>query len=109
MNRPIPPDHISSAHLAGKDGARVRMNIVAHQEKEKNEETKMGREETDFKEAACCPSVVIRGAEQRKNGLCKGSARSDWDSQEGQQPFLPNSNGAGDCTTTLRRLLIRAV
>ena len=40
------------------------MNVTAHQEKEKNEETKAGkrkagedgRQATDFKEAACCPS-----------------------------------------------------
>ena len=36
----------------------------------------------------------------------KGSAQSNWDPREGQQPFRPNSNGVGDCTTTLRRLLI---
>ena len=38
----------------------------------------------------------------------KGSARGNWDPQEGQQPFRPNPNGAGDRTTTLRRLLIGA-
>ena len=38
-----PPGHISSAHRAGKDGARVWMNVTAHQEKEKNKETKTGR------------------------------------------------------------------
>ena len=35
----------------------------------------------------------------------KGSAQGNWDHREGQQPFRPNSNGAGDRTTTLRRLL----
>ena len=35
-----PPDHISSAHRAGKDGARVVMNVTAHQEKK---ETKTGK------------------------------------------------------------------
>ena len=39
----------------------------------------------------------------------KGSARGNWDPREGQQPFRPNPNGAGDRTTTLRRLLIGAV
>ena len=38
-----PPGHISSAHRARKDGARVGMNVTAHQEKEKNEETKTGK------------------------------------------------------------------
>ena len=37
-----------------------------------------------------------------------GSARGNWDPREGQQPFRPNPNGAGDRTTTLRRLLIDA-
>ena len=37
-----------------------------------------------------------------------GSARGNWGPRGGQQPFRPNPNGAGDCTTTLRRLLIGA-
>ena len=49
------------------------------------------------------------GAARRKNGLCEGSAGGNWDPREGQQPFRPNSNGVGDRTTTLRRLLIGAV
>ena len=38
-----------------------------------------------------------------------GSARGNWDPRKSQQPFRPNPNGAGDRTTTLRRLLIGAV
>ena len=38
-----PPGHISSAHRARKDGARIRMNVTTHQEKKKNEETKEGK------------------------------------------------------------------
>ena len=67
-----PPGHISSAHRARKDGARVGMNVSSHKEKEKNEETKKGKrgagekkkrkQATDFKEAVCCPSAVIQGA-----------------------------------------------
>ena len=38
----------------------------------------------------------------------QGSARGNWDPREGQQPFRPNPNGAGDRTTTLKRLLIGA-
>ena len=63
---------------------------------------------SDFKQAACCPSAVVQGAARRKNGLCGRIARGNWDPREGQQPFWPNANGAGDCTTTLR-LLIGAV
>ena len=43
LYRLAPPGHISSAHRAGKDGARVGMNVTAHQKKEKNEETKKGK------------------------------------------------------------------
>ena len=57
------------------------MNVAVHQEKEKNEKTgkrKAGEErrQANFKEAACNPSAVIQGA-----------AQSNWDPQEGQQPF----------------------
>ena len=46
------------------------MNVAAHQEKEKNKETRMGKRETgewrrqatDFQEAASCSSVVVQGA-----------------------------------------------
>ena len=38
-----PPDHISSAHYTGKDGTRFEMNVAAHQESEKNKETKTGK------------------------------------------------------------------
>ena len=58
------------------------MNVAAHQEKEKKEETKTGKRKagegrgqaTDFKEAACHPYAVVQGA---KNGLCEGSARGN--------------------------------
>ena len=40
--------------------------------------------QTDFKEAACCPSAV---AARQKNGLFEGSARGNWDPREDQQPF----------------------
>ena len=69
LHRLAPPGHIFSAHRARKDGARVGMNVTAHQEK--NEETKTGKrgagekkkrkQATDFKEAVCCPSVVVQG------------------------------------------------
>ena len=47
------------------------MNVAAHQEKEKNKETKTGnrtageerkrKQATNFKEAVCCPSAVVQG------------------------------------------------
>ena len=40
-----------------------------------------------LKKAACYPSAVVQGAARRKNGLCKGSARGNWDPREDQQPF----------------------
>ena len=68
------------------------MNVAAHHEKEKNEKTskrKAGvkRRQANFKEAACYPSAVVQGAARRKNDLCEGSARGNWDPREGQQPF----------------------
>ena len=48
------------------------MNVTAHQEKEKNEETKTGKRKTgeekkrkqatDFEKAVCCPSAVVQRA-----------------------------------------------
>ena len=76
------------------------MNVTAHQEKGKIEETKMGKrrageerkrkQATDFEKAVCCPSAVVQGAARRK---MKGSARGNWDPREGQQPFRSNPNG----------------
>ena len=68
------------------------MNVATYQEKEKNEKTvkrKAGvkRRQANFKEAACYSSAVVQGAARRKSGLCEGSARGNWDPQEGQQPF----------------------
>ena len=68
------------------------MNVAAHQEKEKSEKTgkrEAGEEkrQADFKEAACYSSAIVQGAARRKNGLCEGNARGNWDPREGQQPF----------------------
>ena len=68
------------------------MNVATHQEKEKNEITvkrKAGekRRQADFKEAACYPSAIVQGAARRKNGLCEGIARGNWDPREDQQQF----------------------
>ena len=91
------------------------MNVVAHQQNEKNE--KMGKREagekrkqtTIFKEAACRSFAVVLGGARRKNGLCEGRAPGNWNPWDGQQPFRPNPNGVGDHTTTVRRLLTGAV
>ena len=68
------------------------MNVAAHQEKEKNEKTgkrKAGveKKQANFKEAVCYPSAVIQGAARRKNGLCEGSARGNWEPWKSQRPF----------------------
>ena len=68
------------------------MNVAAHQENEKNEKTgkrKAGekRRQADFKEAVYYPSAIVQGAARRKNGLCEGSARGNWDPRKSQQPF----------------------
>ena len=66
------------------------MNVAAYQEKdEKTGKRKEGEErrQTDFKEAVCYPTAVVQRAAGRKNGLCEGSARGNWNPREGQQPF----------------------
>ena len=70
----------------------VRMNVATHQEKKKNEKTdkrKAGEERrlANFKEIACYPSAVVQGAARRKNVLCEGSTRGNWDPRKGQRPF----------------------
>ena len=53
-------------------------------------------------------AALLRSFREQHSEKMKGSARGNWDPQEGQQPFRPNPNGPGDLTTTLRRLLIGA-
>ena len=70
------------------------MDDTTHQEKEKNQETKMGnrrageerkrKHATNFEEAVCCPSAIIQGQHSKKR---KGSAQGNWDPREGQEPF----------------------
>ena len=58
--------------LNRKRRSRVRINVTAHQEKDKNKKTgkkELGEERkqpTDFKEAACRPSEVVQRAARRK-------------------------------------------
>ena len=99
------------AHTAGKDGARVGMNVTAHQEKEKNEETKTGKrrageERRPILRKLC--AALLRSFSGQHSEKMKESARGNWDPREVQQPFRPNPNGVGDRTITLRRLLIGA-
>ena len=54
-------------------------------------------------------AALLRSFKGQHSEKMKGSARGNWDPREGQQPFRPNSNGIGNRTTTLRRLLIGAV
>ena len=89
------------------------MNVIANQEKEKNEEIKKGkrragekrRQVTELKKLCAALLPLFRGQHREK---MEGSVRGNWDPREGQQPFRPNPNGVGDRTTTLRRLLIGA-
>ena len=53
-------------------------------------------------------AALLRSFRGQHSEKMKGSARGNWDPREGQQPFRSNPNGVGDCTTTLRRLLIGA-
>ena len=53
-------------------------------------------------------AALLRSFRGQHSEKMKGSARGNWDLGEGQQPFRPNPNGAGDRTTALRRLLIGA-
>ena len=65
------------------------MNIAAHQEKEKNEEKKMGKRKTGnrFYRNYVLPFRSHSEGSTSKKGLCKGSAQGNWDPREGQQPF----------------------
>ena len=58
--------------LNRKEGARVRMNVVAHQEKE-NADTgyreageEEGKQATDYRKAACCTYEVVWRAVRKK-------------------------------------------
>ena len=53
-------------------------------------------------------AALLRSFRGQHSEKMKGSAQGNLDPREGQQPFQPNPNGAGDRTTTLRRLLVGA-
>ena len=51
----------------------VRMNVAIYQEKKENEKTGKGRKElADFREAACCTSVVLQRAARQKMVCIRG-------------------------------------
>ena len=70
------------------------MNVTAHQEKEKNEETKTGKRKQEKRKRENRPPILrklcaallqsFRGQHSEK---MKGSARGSWDPREVQQPF----------------------
>ena len=98
--------------LSRKRWARVKMNVTANQEKEKNQETKTGKrragEERKQVLKKLCAALLWSFKGQHSEKM-KDSVWGNWDLREGQQPFRPNLNGVGDRTITLRRLLIGAV
>ena len=51
---------------------------------------------------------LLRSFKGQHSKKMKGSAQGNWGPQEDQQPFRPNPNGVGHCTTTLRWLLVGA-
>ena len=97
--------------LSKERWARVWINVTAHQEKKKNEETKTGKRRAgkvkkkkhaiDFEEPVRCSSAVDQGQHSKK---IKGCAQGNWDPPEGQQPFRPNPNGVGERTSIMVQL-----
>ena len=73
--------------------------------REEQEKRKRENRRTILKKLCAALLRSFRGQHSEK---MKGSARGKRDPREGQQPFRPNSNGVGERTTTLRRLLIGA-
>ena len=76
------------------------MNVVAHQEKEKNEKTgkrKAGEErrQADFKETACYPSVVVQGAARQKMVSLRGVPGVTGTLGKANSHFNPNQTGLG--------------
>ena len=113
----IAPIYPTKSHfqrtLSRERRARVRKNVAAHQEKDKKTgKRKAGEErrrEINFKELCAALLQSLRGQHGEKMVCVGRSAWGNWNPRKGQQSFRPNPNGVGDCTTTLRRLLIGAV
>ena len=108
-----PPRSHFQRTLSKERWARVGMNVTAHQEKNeeietglkkagKNEKTETGmkktregrRQVTDFREAKCCPSAVVRGAAQQKNSL-RGVPEVTGTLGKTNSHFDPTQTGSG--------------
>ena len=89
------------------------MNVTAHQEKKKKNETKTGKRRIGKKKnrrpilKKLC-ATILRSCRGKHIEKVKGIAQGNWDPLKGQQLFRPNSNGVGGRTNTFRRLLIGA-
>ena len=56
----------------------VRINVAAHQKKEKMGKGEAGKERkqsNEFREAACCPSAVVQGQNSKKIISVRGVPR----------------------------------
>ena len=101
LHWPTPSGHISSAHSTWKDGAIIGMNVAAHQENEKNEETKTEKKKTEEKIRAVSTkqraalSAVVQMAARQKNSLCEGGVWVKWDPREGQGHFDQTQTRSG--------------
>ena len=77
------------------------MNVAAHQDKEKNEKTgkrkarEERRQETDFKEATCCPSAVVQGQHGKKMVCVGGVHEVTGTLGKANSHFDPTQTGLG--------------
>ena len=105
LHRPIPPGHISSAQRVEKDGTRVRGNVAAHQKHRKNKDKKRDRRQI-LERLSATLLRLFRGQHGEKRIGYGKKKRGNRDPREGEEPFRLISNGIGNSTTALRRLLI---
>ena len=80
------------------------MNVAAHQDKEKTGKRKAGeerRQETDFKEAACCPFAAVQGQHGEKI-VCVGGVPGVTGTSGSPAAISTQPNGVGEGTTPLR-------
>ena len=76
------------------------MNVVVHQDKKNNEKigkksAEESRQETDFKEAKCCPSVVIQGQHGEKMVCAREVPRVTGTLGRANSHFDPTKRGWG--------------
>ena len=76
------------------------MNVTAHQEKKKNEETKTGKRKAE-KEKNMRPilkklcAALLRSFRGQHSEKIKGSARDIWDPRKANSHFDPTQTGLG--------------